>query len=243
MSELPNDLQNELRFEIPLRTALTLVLSAIAGALVAAIIIPAWVPGLASTLVGPEPKAYWYLSRAGGLVAFGLAWLSVALGLAITNRMARVWSSGPTIAELHEFASLLALSLASFHALILLGDRYANYSLAQLLLPFGGNAYRPLWVAAGQIGIYLSALVAFSVYVRRRIGYRAWRTLHYASFLAFAATLAHGVMAGTDTANAAVQGYYWATSGSVLFLFLYRVLARKSPVAKKAVAFRDAPAS
>ena len=43
------------------------------------------------------------------------------------------------------------------------------------------------------------AIVVGSFYVRRQIGQRAWRTLHYVTFLAFLGATAHGVMAGTDS--------------------------------------------
>lgn len=217
-----------------LDTALWLMLGAAAGALMAAVVLPTWMPGLVSSLLGPEPKAYWYLSRASALVAYGMVWVSVALGLMVTNRLARIWPGGPAAADIHEFASLLGLAVGLFHALVLLGDKYTNYSLAQVLVPFGGNPYRTIWVGIGQLAIYASALVAFSVYVRHWIGYRTWRAVHYLSFLAFAGTLVHAIFSGTDTASAPVQAYYWVTGGSVLFLFIYRLLASGSTRARQA---------
>ncbi|MBI5879399.1 MAG: hypothetical protein HZB53_17260 [Chloroflexi bacterium] len=228
MSNRSNKAVEEFEPATTIDTALWLMLGAAAGALVAAVVLPAWMPSLVSSLLGPEPKAYWYLSRASALVAYGLVWVSVALGLMVTNRMARIWPGGPAAADVHEFASLLGLSVGLFHALILMGDKYANFSLAQILIPFGGNEYRPVWVGIGQIAIYLGAVVAFSVYVRRYIGYRTWRLLHYSSLLAFVGVLVHAVMSGTDTAGVPVQLYYWATGGAVLFLFIYRVTAGKS---------------
>src|SRR5512141_1494812 len=109
-----------------LDTALWLMLGAAAGALMAAVVLPTWMPGLVSSLLGPEPKAYWYLSRASALVAYGLVWVSVALGLMVTNRLARIWPGGPAAADVHEFASLLGLAVGLFHALVLLGDKYTN---------------------------------------------------------------------------------------------------------------------
>ena len=37
---------------------------------------------------GVEPKAYWYLSRSSAIVAYILLWISMVLGLAITNKLA-----------------------------------------------------------------------------------------------------------------------------------------------------------
>jgi hypothetical protein len=84
--------------------------------------------GLSGSLVWDAPKGYWYLSRASAWMAFALLWLSMALGLLITNRLARVWPGGPNAFDLHQHVSLLALAFSLFHALILLGDRYVGYS-------------------------------------------------------------------------------------------------------------------
>ena len=104
----------------------------------------------------------------------------MALGLAITNKLARAWPGGPTIAALHDYTSLLGLAFGCFHALILTGDRYTNYTLAQVLVPFASVNYRPLWVGLGQIGLYLMGIVGLSLYVRRWIGYR-WSTVNVVS--------------------------------------------------------------
>src|SRR5919206_3851292 len=95
-----------------------------------------WLAGIQASLAGTDPKAFWYLSRATAFVGFGLLWLSMALGLSITNKLARLWPGGPAANDLHEYTSLLGLAFGCFHGLILLGDGYSNYSLAQLLLPF-----------------------------------------------------------------------------------------------------------
>lgn len=183
-----------------------------------------WLPGLSASLAGPAPKAYWYLARSSAFAAYGLLWLSMVSGLVLTNRLARLWPGGPTAYDLHQYSSLLGLALALFHAAILLGDSYLNYAAAQLLLPFGSEPYRPLWVGLGQLAFYALIPVTISFYVRRWLGPRAWRWVHALSFAAFLLALVHGVFSGTDSPQPMVQWLYWSTSGSVLFLALYRAL-------------------
>ena len=96
----------------------------------------------------------------------------------LTSRFARLWGGGPTVADLHQFSSLLALALALFHVVILLGDSYTRYRLDQLLIPFTATQHEPFWVGLGQLAFYLALIVTFSFYVRRTIGVRAWRLLH-----------------------------------------------------------------
>jgi predicted ferric reductase len=176
---------------------------------------------LATALVGQHSA--WYLSRASAFVAYVLLWWSMILGLSITNRLARLWPGGPAAADLHEHASLLGLGFGVLHALVLLGDSYIGYTLPQILLPFGGS-YQTVWVGLGQIGLYLMALVTFTFYIRRWIGARAWRTIHFLSFLVFALSVLHGVFSGSDSSLPWVFWMYVATSASVLAMTIYRVV-------------------
>jgi predicted ferric reductase len=138
--------------------------------------------------------------------------------------MARAWPGAPAAFAVHEYTSLLGLAFALFHALVLLGDHYIQFTLAQILMPFATLGYRPLWVGIGQTGFYLWIIVAFSFYVRQGIGQKTWRWVHYASFAMYAAGLLHGLFSGTDTNAGWAQGYYWITGGSVLFLFMTRLV-------------------
>ena len=125
---------------------------------------------------------------------------------------------------MHKFTSLLALAFGLFHGLILLGDAYINYTLAQVLLPFASRSFRPVWVGLGQVALYLLALVGLSFYARPWIGRRAWRLIHFLSFAVFLLALAHGAASGTDTREAWVRSMYWVSGGSLLFLTIYRIL-------------------
>ncbi len=206
-------------------TLVLILLATIAGAFMAIVVLPLWLPGLSTSLVGSEPKAYWYLSRMSGLVAYTLLWLSMLFGLGITSKLARLWPGGPGAFDLHQFTSLLGLAFALFHALILIGDNYIGYTLFQVLIPFASTGYRPIWVGLGQVGFYLLLIVSLSFYVRQTIGHRAWRLIHYLSFILFLLALVHGLMSGSDTTAPLVRGLYWASLASLVFLAIYRVLS------------------
>lgn len=175
-------------------------LSAAGGALLA-VSLPNLLPGLAASLLGPEPTAYWYLSRSTAFVAYGLLWLAMALGLMMTSKLARLWPGGPVAFDLHEHVSILGLAFGLFHALVLLGDRYASYSLAQILVPFASGGARAGWVGLGQVGLSLMVIVGLSFYVRPLIGRAGWRLIHFLSFVTFGLALLHGVMSGSDTGS------------------------------------------
>jgi predicted ferric reductase len=214
------------------------LLAILAGSLVATIFLPAWLPGLAASAIGDQPTIFWMLSRGTGLVGFGLLWMSVAMGLLITNRLARLWPGGPAAFDLHQYLSILGIAFAMLHGILLTGDRYMNFSLSQVLVPFATQSYRPVWVGLGQIAFYLWGILVLSFYVRRQIGNGAWRLIHYASFVSTLMALVHGLASGTNSGEAWAKGMYWAAGGSLLFLLIYRILASASRPLKTQAARR-----
>ena len=203
---------------------LLVILAMVVGIAGAILLLPSWLPNMATSLMGDSPKVFWYLSRATAFVSLSILWVSMALGLGLSNKMARLWPGTPAAFAVHEYVSLLGLAFALFHAMILLGDRYINFTVAQILMPFSTLDYRPVWVGIGQIGFYVWLLVALSFYIRSHIGHKTWRVIHYLSFIMYLMGLVHGLFSGTDSAASWAQWYYWISGGSLLFLFIYRVV-------------------
>lgn len=172
-------------------------------------------------LVG-QTSAYWYMARAGGVVAYLLLWLSTVWGLVLSTKITAKMLSTPLAYGLHEFLSILAIVFALLHSLILLGDQYIQFNIFQLAIPFIAP-YRPFWTGLGTIALYLTMALTGSFYVRKQIGQRVWRTLHYLTFVAYILALVHGLMAGTDSPLAVVKLIYLGSGFSVLFLVYYRL--------------------
>lgn len=203
---------------------LLVMLAIVIGLVSAILLLPAWMPTMARSLIGDSPKVYWYLSRATAFVSLTILWISMALGLGITNKMARWWPGAPAAFAIHEYVSLLGLGFALFHALVLLGDHYINFTVVQIFMPFATVGYRPTWVGIGQIGFYIWLVVALSFYVRSTIGQRTWRVIHYLSFAMYMMGLLHGLFSGTDSTATWAQWYYWISGGSLLFLLIHRIV-------------------
>ncbi|MCC7165129.1 MAG: ferric reductase-like transmembrane domain-containing protein [Anaerolineae bacterium] len=224
---------------------LAVMLLAAAGCeLAAAIVMPTWLPGLSVSLLGEEPKAFWYLARASGVVAYLLLWLSMVFGLVVSNKMARLWNGGPSAVELHQFVTWFAIAFSLFHALILLGDKYIQTSLTQVLTPFAYTGYAPFWVGMGQVMFYLALIVTTSYSIRRHLGHKAWRTLHYASFVLYLGLTLHGIFAGTDTTLPVMLGIYILTGASICLLVIVRIAdVLRAPRTARNVAPKTSPLS
>lgn len=225
---------DELEATVPFSAIAGMLLSVLAGVFLAVVVVPRWAPNLAATLFGDAPKAYWYLSRSSAFAAYALLWISMAIGIMISNKMARMWPGGPTAFDIHQFTSLLGLNLGLFHALILLGDRFIDYKLSELLIPFASVNYKPLAVGLGQIGFYSLIVVGLTFYVRRWIGHRTWRVVHYFSFGAFLLAMIHGLLAGTDSGHPLAIIAYAVSAVSLLFLSIYRIIAAIFPAKRRA---------
>jgi hypothetical protein len=169
---------------------------------------------------------FWYLSRAAALTAYLLLTLSVCLGLLVRTRVMDWLLARWRWFDLHQFTALTALAFALLHVFSLLGDHYIGFSLDQLLIPFA-SPYRPLQVAAGIISLYLLVVVIASFWLRRFIGYRAWRMLHFATFSIFLLALFHGLFAGTDTGQIWTTALYWSSGMVVGALTIWRFTSVK----------------
>ena len=181
----------------------------------------------------PEPPSgmssvhmWWYLGRAGGFVAYGLLFASVALGLAVSSRVFDGMLARPWVFEMHQFLSLFVLLAMLFHALVLLPDPYAQFTPEELLVPFA-SPYRPVPLAVGIIVLYGSIVVSASFYLKGLIGQRGWRVLHYGSFALFVGAMIHGILAGTDSGEQWAQLTYLSSGLAVLFLSFFRILASR----------------
>ncbi len=220
----------------------SIILFLIAGSLgiaLSALVLPLILPGIIHSLAGADNKAFWYLSRALAIISYLFIWISVVGGLLMTTKLSRMWPGQAATADLHKFISILGLSLAALHGLVLMGDKYMNMSLTQVFIPFSVQSYRPGWVGLGQVSFYFLALIVVSFYFRQFIGQKLWRFIHYLSFLTFFAVLIHGLAAGSDTMSPGMFIVYYLTGTTVLFLTSYRIfysrIQKRNPVASQSM--------
>jgi len=178
----------------------------------------------------PGPYA-WYVSRAAGLVAYVALSASVLLGLLISSRSGPRFLPKVAVFEMHQFLAVLGLALVGLHAGALVFDHTVNFSIADILVPFA-SSYRPGWVAAGVASAWLSAAIAASFWVKKRIGQKTWRTIHFGSFAGYFLALVHGFGAGTDSHVPVVYWMYVVSAAAVVSLTIFRVLAARSMRAK-----------
>jgi predicted ferric reductase len=230
-----NRASQSLNSQFPVRILLPLVLLLLVGmlflgALVLLLLLPSSAHArisslLASLLATDSTQAWWYVTRAAGLTAYLLMWLSMVWGLAVSSRILHPLVEGSYSYDFHEFLSLLGLGFVLLHAGVLLFDRYVPYTLVQLLIPFLG-AYRPFWVGIGILGFYILVLVTVTFYLKPIIGVSLFRGIHVLSLLGYLGVTLHGLFAGTDSALAMTKAVYACTALLVVFMTGYWLVLR-----------------
>lgn len=192
-------------------------------AVASGIVLGATLPGVVSGILAADPSSLpWLFERLFAFMAYIAMAMSVVYGLLLSTKLLDAIAHRPVNFTLHQDLAALGLGMAAIHAVLLGLDASMPFSVAQMLVP-GAAPYAPLAVGAGQASLYLMALVTASFYVRRHIGQRAWRMLHYATFLAFAGSTAHGIAAGTDSSAPWAQWLYLASMTIVAFLLVFRI--------------------
>lgn len=169
----------------------------------------------------------WAVSRASGLAAFAVLSASVIMGLLISTKASDGVLSRPFVFDMHQFLSVASLALIVVHVGSLLFDGFLQFTSLSLVVPFL-SPYRPLAVGAGVIAAWLAAIVTASFWFRSRIGTKRWRTLHYVTFLAYFASLGHGVLAGTDSQLPVVYWGYVVSLAAVTALTALRISGYRS---------------
>ena len=84
------------------------------------------------------------------------------------------------------------------HIVTAVADSFAPIRLLDAFVPFVG-AYRPLWLGLGAVAFDLLLALVVTSLLRERLGYRAWRAVHWAAYACWPVALLHGLGTGSDT--------------------------------------------
>jgi sulfoxide reductase heme-binding subunit YedZ len=101
------------------------------------------------------------------------------------------------VADIHRNLTLLALVFLVVHILTAVADSFAPIGLKDAFIPFV-SSYRPIWLGFGTLAFDLLLALTVTSLLRRHVGYRAWRLLHWTSYAVWPLALVHGLGTGSD---------------------------------------------
>jgi sulfoxide reductase heme-binding subunit YedZ len=181
-------------------------------------------------------KAFWYLTRASGLVSLVLLSATILLGIvASVGWTSRRWPRFLS-QDLHRNLSLLCITFVGVHVVTTVVDGYVPIGFVDVVLPFR-SAYRPIYLGLGALCFDLLLAVLITSGLRHRIGYGSWRFVHWLAYLCWPIALVHGLGSGTDTPLPLVLGVEAACTAVVVAALTWRLVTGKTlPVARRTAA-------
>ena len=132
-----------------------------------------------------------------GVVSMVLLTAVVVLGV-LVNRQGRL-PGLPRFAglSLHRYLSLLAVGFLAVHIVTAVADPFAGIRLAAAIIPLA-SASKPVWIGLGAASFDLMAALILTSLLRRHIGRRAWRAVHWLAYACWPAALAHSIGSNSD---------------------------------------------
>lgn len=166
----------------------------------------------------------WAFGRASGIVALVLFTLVVVLG--VVSRSGRPLGGLPrfSVALLHRSTSLIALTFLVLHVGTLMLDPHAKLALPDALVPFIA-AWNPFWIGLGTVAFDLVIALVVTGLLRRRIGDRIFRAIHWLAYGMWPLAFAHALGSGTNAVDFLFQVLVWACAGIVVSAIAWRVSA------------------
>jgi len=175
-------------------------------------------------------QVLWFATRGAGAVSLLMLTASVVFGLVTVTRYqkADIWPRFFNY-EMHRRISLLSVAFLVTHILAAVFDPFTNLGLAAAIVPLA-SSYRPVPVALGVIAIYLFvALIATSL-LRKHVGQKTWRAVHWSSYAMWPLALMHGITAGTDAVTMWMLGIDALCVTAVALALAWRILPRETAV-------------
>ena len=142
---------------------------------------------------GDDPMIGW--SGTAGVVAVVVLSLNILMGLLLSTRYnpVRSWPHRRVpLYDMHNWTGYLAIVVVLLHPALLLFQDVVKFSVADLLWPID-SPQQPIVNTIGAVAAYAILLVVVTSALRRSIGIRRWKVVHYASYVALPAFLVHGV--------------------------------------------------
>ena len=167
-------------------------------------------------------QALWFVSRASGLAV--LAAFSAAVVAGVAARLGPGGRLRLAAGELHRTLALFCVAFLGLHVVTAILDPYVRIGWAATVLPLA-SPYRALAIGLGALAVDLGGAVLVTSLVRRRLGYRAWRAVHWLAYLAWPAAFGHAVTAGNDLRIWWAALVLWGCAAAVATAVIARLLA------------------
>jgi methionine sulfoxide reductase heme-binding subunit len=189
----------------------------------------------------------WYATRGAGAVSLILLSIVLALGILSALRWrATAWPRFLTVG-LHRNLALLSVVFLALHIVTAVVDPYTSLGWAAALVPFSSH-YRTLWLGLGVIAVDLFVALVVTTLLRRTLGPRIWRSVHWVAYACWPLVVAHSLGTGTDSTRSWMLVIELLCVAMVLSAFAARLMgswrsqSRPAPITPRVASPTPAPA-
>ena len=141
--------------------------------------------------------AFWYASRATGIVALLLLTAVLVLGM-LVNRQGRLPGLPRfAVTSLHRNLSLLAVVFIAVHVVTAALDTYVSIPLVSGVIPFA-SGYERFWLGLGTVSFDLMIAMIVTSLLRGRMNRILWRAIHLLAYLSWPVAFAHSIGSSKD---------------------------------------------
>ena len=184
--------------------------------------------------------AFWYISRATGIVAFLLLTAVFVLGIAVRGKSRLPGLPRFATAELHRNISLLAVVFVAVHVLTAVLDSYVHIPLLAAVVPFT-SGYERLWLGVGAVACDLMLAMIVTSLLRARLNRVLWRAIHLTAYLCWPVALVHSVFSSEDLRQFPMMFIALASVVLIIAAVAWRVVraSRQQPGADRVTTLLD----
>ena len=141
--------------------------------------------------------AFWYASRATGIVSLLLLTAVLVLGI-LVNRQGRLPGLPRfAVTSLHRNISLLAVAFIAVHVLTAVLDTYVNIPILSGVVPFA-SSYERGWLTLGALSFDIMLAMIITSLLRGRLNRVLWRGVHLLAYLCWPVAFAHSIGSSRD---------------------------------------------
>jgi sulfoxide reductase heme-binding subunit YedZ len=141
--------------------------------------------------------AFWYASRATGIVALLLLTAVLVLGI-LVNRQGRLPGLPRfAVTDLHRNLSLLSVAFIAVHVLTAVADTYVHIPLVSAVIPFA-SGYERFWLGLGAVSLDIMLAMIVTSLLRGRLNRVLWRAVHLLAYGSWPIAFAHSIGSSKD---------------------------------------------
>lgn len=140
---------------------------------------------------------FWLSSRSSGIIAWIILSLSIIWGLLLSTKTMKKAIKRPWLLGVHQTLGALATIFLLVHMIVLLFDKYTDWTYVDLIIPFT-STWHPVYTAWGVVASWMLIAVEITSLAKKHLSKNIWHKFHMLSFPLWVFATIHAYLSGPD---------------------------------------------